>query len=86
MNTRLWTGKPLVGLLGVLFGLGMARLGMALGYPIIMGLISSLGALIPLLVFFPQALAAVGSSCRMSLYAANASLVRPNWLSISPLP
>jgi L-rhamnose-H+ transport protein len=40
----------------VLFGLGMARLGMALGYPIIMGLIASLGALIPLLVFFPQSL------------------------------
>src|SRR4029079_13781218 len=38
----------------VLFGLGMERLGMALGYPIIMGLIASLGALIPLLVFFPQ--------------------------------
>ena len=29
---------------------------MALGYPIIMGLIASLGALIPLLVFFPQTL------------------------------
>src|ERR1700732_2523999 len=40
----------------VLFGLGMERLGMALGYPIIMGLIASLGALIPLLVFFPQSL------------------------------
>ena len=40
----------------VLFGLGMARLGMALGYPIIMGLIASLGGLIPLLVFFPQTL------------------------------
>ena len=40
----------------VLFGLGMDRLGMALGYPIIMGLIASLGALIPLLVFFPQTL------------------------------
>ncbi len=40
----------------VLFGLGMARLGMALGYPVIMGLIASLGALIPLLVFFPQTL------------------------------
>jgi L-rhamnose-H+ transport protein len=40
----------------VLFGLGMDRLGMALGYPIIMGLIASLGALIPLLVFFPHAL------------------------------
>jgi len=40
----------------VLFGMGMDRLGMALGYPIIMGLIASLGALVPLLVFFPQAL------------------------------
>src|SRR6202162_817892 len=40
----------------VLFGLGMDRLGMALGYPIIMGLIASPGALIPLLVFFPQTL------------------------------
>lgn len=40
----------------VLFGLGMDRLGMALGYPIIMGLIAGLGALIPLLVFFPQTL------------------------------
>jgi L-rhamnose-H+ transport protein len=40
----------------VLFGLGMDRLGMALGYPIIMGLIASLGALIPLLVLFPQTL------------------------------
>src|SRR6185369_17964917 len=40
----------------VLFGLGMERLGMALGYPIIMGLIASLGALIPLVVFFPQTL------------------------------
>lgn len=38
----------------VLFGLGMDKLGMALGYPIIMGLIASLGALIPLLVFFPH--------------------------------
>lgn len=41
----------------VLFGLGMERLGMALGYPIIMGLIASLGGLIPLLLFFPQSLA-----------------------------
>lgn len=40
----------------VLFGLGMDRLGMALGYPIIMGLIASLGALIPWLVFFPETL------------------------------
>jgi len=40
----------------ILFGLGMERLGMSLGYPIIMGLISSLGALIPLAVFFPARL------------------------------
>jgi L-rhamnose-H+ transport protein len=40
----------------VLFGLGMARLGLALGYPIIMGLIASLGALVPLVLFFPQTL------------------------------
>ena len=39
------------GLGAVLFGLGMDRLGMALGYPIIMGLIAGLGALIPLLFF-----------------------------------
>src|ERR1700730_3375966 len=40
----------------VLFGLGMERLGMALGYPIIMVLIASLGALFRLLVFFPQSI------------------------------
>jgi L-rhamnose-H+ transport protein len=44
------------GIGAVLFGLGMERLGMALGYPIIMGLIASLGALIPLLLFFPHTL------------------------------
>lgn len=37
----------------ILFGMGMDRLGMALGYPIIMGLILSLGALIPLLIMNP---------------------------------
>jgi L-rhamnose-H+ transport protein len=37
----------------VLFGLGMDKLGMALGYPIIMGLILSLGALIPLVLQAP---------------------------------
>jgi L-rhamnose-H+ transport protein len=40
----------------ILFGLGMERLGMALGYPIIMGLIASLGALLPLLIFFADSL------------------------------
>jgi L-rhamnose-H+ transport protein len=41
----------------ILFGLGMQRLGMALGYPVIMGLILSLGALIPLLLEEPGQLA-----------------------------
>ena len=40
----------------ILFGLGMDKLGMALGYPIIMGLTASLGALIPLIVFHPQSI------------------------------
>jgi L-rhamnose-H+ transport protein len=47
------------GIGAILFGLGMDRLGMALGYPIIMGLIASLGALIPLIIFFPSTLIAV---------------------------
>jgi L-rhamnose-H+ transport protein len=46
------------GLGAVLFGLGMDKLGMALGYPIIMGLIAGLGAMIPLLVFSPPILPA----------------------------
>jgi len=46
------------GIGAILFGLGMDRLGMALGYPVIMGLIASLGALIPLILFFPSTLAA----------------------------
>jgi L-rhamnose-H+ transport protein len=44
------------GIGAILFGLGMDKLGMALGYPIIMGLIASLGALIPLIIFFPSTL------------------------------
>jgi L-rhamnose-H+ transport protein len=36
----------------ILFGLGMDKLGMALGYPILMGLSSSMGALVPFLVFY----------------------------------
>src|SRR5450432_4136593 len=57
----------------VLFGLGMAKLGMALGYPIIMGVIASLGALIPMLVFFPptlltsKALVLLGGTALVSL-------------------
>jgi L-rhamnose-H+ transport protein len=44
----------------VLFGLGMDRLGMAVGYPIIMGLILSLGAIIPLLLQSPAELISKG--------------------------
>ena len=44
------------GIGAILFGLGMAKLGMALGYPVIMGLIASLGALIPLLLRNPAEL------------------------------
>ena len=50
------------GLGAVLFGLGMAQLGLALGYSIIMGLIASLGALAPLLIFFPRTLATTKGS------------------------
>jgi len=42
----------------ILFGLAMDRLGMSLGYPIIMGLIAGLGALIPMALFFPGSLLA----------------------------
>jgi L-rhamnose-H+ transport protein len=38
----------------ILFGLGMDRLGMSLGYPIIMGLIAVLGGLIPFTLFHPN--------------------------------
>ena len=39
----------------VLFGIGMDRLGMSLGYPVIMGLLALLGAVIPLLMTDPAA-------------------------------
>jgi L-rhamnose-H+ transport protein len=42
----------------VLFGIAMDRLGMSVGYPLIMGLIACLGALIPLAVGNPEALLA----------------------------
>ena len=38
------------GLGAVLFGLGMDKLGMSLGYPIIMGLIASIGGLLPMFI------------------------------------
>ncbi len=37
-------------------GLGMDRLGMALAYPIILGLVACLGALVPMAVFYPETL------------------------------
>ena len=42
------------GIGAVLFGIGMDKLGMALGYPIIMGLIASAGSLLPLFILHPQ--------------------------------
>ncbi|MDZ7370514.1 MAG: hypothetical protein ONB12_05005 [candidate division KSB1 bacterium] len=38
------------GMGAVLFGIGMDKLGMALGYPIIMGLVAGMGALLPLFI------------------------------------
>ena len=42
----------------LLFGISMDRLGMSLGYPIIMGTIACLGALIPMAIFHPAMLTA----------------------------
>lgn len=42
------------GIGAVLFGIAMNRVGMALGYPVIMGLIATFGALIPMLVFHSE--------------------------------
>jgi len=55
-TSDLWILALFGGLWGagaILFGLGMAKLGMAVGYPVIMGLILSLGAIIPLLLQSP---------------------------------
>ncbi len=38
------------------FGLGVARVGMALGYAIILGIVASLGSLIPLIILHPDRL------------------------------
>lgn len=45
------------GLGAILFGLGMDKLGLALGYPLIMGLTASTGAMFPLLFFSHGAIA-----------------------------
>ncbi|MDR1724252.1 MAG: hypothetical protein LBR84_10005 [Tannerella sp.] len=42
------------GLGAVLFGIGMDKLGMALGYPVIMGLTASIGGLLPLFIQQPE--------------------------------
>ena len=47
------------GIGAVLFGLGMDKLGLALGYPLIMGLSASLGALLPLLYLRAGSLSSV---------------------------
>jgi L-rhamnose-H+ transport protein len=47
------------GIGSTLFGLGLSRLGIALGFAIIVGLTAALGALIPLLVLTPQYLGTV---------------------------
>jgi len=44
------------GIGAILFGIAMDKVGMALAYPIVLGTVSSLGALIPLIVFFPSTL------------------------------
>ncbi|MFC1607498.1 L-rhamnose/proton symporter RhaT [Candidatus Latescibacterota bacterium] len=44
------------GIGGVLNGLAMDRLGMALAYPIVLGTVASLGTLVPLVVFYPEQL------------------------------
>lgn len=44
------------GLGAVFFGIGMDKLGLSLGYPIIMGLIAGMGTFIPMALFFPQTL------------------------------
>jgi L-rhamnose-H+ transport protein len=54
----------------ILFGLGMDKLGMALGYPIIMGLLLSLGALIPLLLEDPARLATAAGGLLLAGTAA----------------
>ena len=44
------------GIGAVLFGLGMKKLGMSLGYPIIMGLIAGTGTLVPLILKEPASI------------------------------
>jgi L-rhamnose-H+ transport protein len=44
------------GLGNILFGLGVSRLGMAVGYGIILGLIAPIGTFLPLLVLYPERL------------------------------
>jgi L-rhamnose-H+ transport protein len=60
----------------VLFGIGMERLGLSLGYPIIMGLIAALGAFVPLLVLHPHTLLSVpGAVISAGTAAAVAGIV-----------
>ncbi|HBY63212.1 MAG TPA: hypothetical protein DEH78_25605, partial [Solibacterales bacterium] len=45
------------GIGSVLFGLGVARLGLAVGYGLILGLIAPIGTFLPLAVLYPERLA-----------------------------
>jgi len=47
------------GIGSVLFGIGVARLGMSLGFSIILGVTAALGSIIPMLVLAPSALASM---------------------------
>lgn len=44
------------GIGAILFGLGMDKLGMSVGYPVIMGLIAAAGTLLPLLLHTPESI------------------------------
>ena len=44
------------GIGAILFGLGMEKLGMSVGYPVIMGLIAGTGTLVPLLLKKPESI------------------------------
>jgi L-rhamnose-H+ transport protein len=57
------------GIGSVFFGLGIARIGLALGYPVILGITSSFGALVPLAILHPDQ---VGSRQGIALIAGSA--------------
>jgi L-rhamnose-H+ transport protein len=44
------------GIGAILFGIGMEKLGLSIGYPVIMGLIASTGTLLPLIIAKPESI------------------------------